>query len=206
MKARGFCIRGSLRLPGGPVLDVRSRINPTGLLRLLRDVVSRIKPPPSANHAKIVASVPRKIDASWRPLQPPYEGPNNVLKRGPTALLSTSEGLNISPKTFPPGDKYFQGKTRAARPVGVPELRQLHLEGSRLQHGVEFCEDYFYGICCWAKFVCGEVLERRTFRARSGDEKLVGSSAEAALLDLTPSRPFSPRIMKQARRAVHIID
>lgn len=69
----------NLRLPSDPVLDIKSRLNATGLLRLLKDAMPKLKPPPPANHTKAVTDVPKdlvlcthvliRMDAPRKPLQ-----------------------------------------------------------------------------------------------------------------------------------------
>lgn len=61
-----------------PLLDIRSGLNTIGLLRLLKDAVRKLNPPPPTNQVKNVASVlrdlgscpqvPFTMDVSWRSL------------------------------------------------------------------------------------------------------------------------------------------
>lgn len=52
----------NLRLHSDPVLDIRSGLKATGLLRLLKDAKPKFKPPPLANHAKTVTYEPRDLE------------------------------------------------------------------------------------------------------------------------------------------------
>ncbi|CAD7085746.1 unnamed protein product [Hermetia illucens] len=80
------------RLPSDPVFDKRSGLTESGLVRLLRDNLRRIKATPPTRHSSIPACSPKELDtcthvlirtdAVRKPLQPPYEGPYRVLERG----------------------------------------------------------------------------------------------------------------------------
>lgn len=85
----------NLRLPIDPVHEVRSSLNSIGLLHLLRDAVSLIKPPPPTNHEKTDVSVPRDLESCTQVL---------VLARTDTfrrpLFSSASRAKGVTPRIF----------------------------------------------------------------------------------------------------------
>lgn len=140
-----FVYEENLRRFSDPMLDVRPDLNPTDLLRLLRDSGSSHHHPLTMRKTSsaclgIIYLV--RTDASRRPVQPPYDGPQIVLWRGPHHFTLDVEG---TPKKVSIAHmKLFFRKTNTAggsTSGSFGSTYRAEVVTAEFQLGVECCRD-----------------------------------------------------------------